>query len=248
MWSGHHIEVLLRNYNRAIRPKMRFGCNFWLEGPIDLGPTRLNCILRDTPLAIVSSCLPVFLFILSSCQCVVEDANKSTTCEHVNIMWRFWNSSFKCKKESKKWKKNVNLHSRIQSSCLTLFTSSCLLDILTPHLHMLNYSVIFCLFMLIVLWCCVFFNPSSLSLHQKISNRLFHVRAASPSDWDFVIFIASEGMSCYCSSCLFAKWWFFCNSSNLWTTPNMEMVVKKMTPFLSGIWFLDSKPSLRIVV
>ena len=105
MWSGHHIEVLLRNYNRAIRPKMRFGCNFWLEGPIVLGPTRLNCILRDTPLAIVSSCLPVFLFILSSCQCVVEDANKSTTCEHVNIMWRFWNSSFKCKKESKKWKK-----------------------------------------------------------------------------------------------------------------------------------------------
>ena len=33
---------------------MRFGCNFWLEGPIDLRPTRLNCILqdlfRDTPL------------------------------------------------------------------------------------------------------------------------------------------------------------------------------------------------------
>ena len=147
-----------------------------------------------------------------------------------------------------KEKKIVDHHSRIQSSCLTLFIPSCLLDILTPHLHMLNYSVIFCLFMLIVLWCCVFFNPSSLSLHQKISNRLFHVRAASPSDWDFVIFIASEGMSCYCSSCLFAKWWFFCNSSNLWTTPNMEMVVKKMTPFLSGIWFLDSKPSLRIVV
>ena len=33
---------------------MRFGHNFWLEGPIDLRPTRLNCILqdlfRDTPL------------------------------------------------------------------------------------------------------------------------------------------------------------------------------------------------------
>ena len=24
---------------------MRFGCNFWLEDPIDLKPTRLNCIL-----------------------------------------------------------------------------------------------------------------------------------------------------------------------------------------------------------
>ena len=35
-------------------PKMRFDHNFWLEGPIDLRPTRLNCILqdlfRDTPL------------------------------------------------------------------------------------------------------------------------------------------------------------------------------------------------------
>ena len=27
---------------------MRFGCNFWLEGPIDIiRPTRLNCILQD---------------------------------------------------------------------------------------------------------------------------------------------------------------------------------------------------------
>ena len=52
--SCHHFEVLLCNYNGAIRPKMRFGQNFWLEGPIDLRPTRLNCILqdlfRDTPL------------------------------------------------------------------------------------------------------------------------------------------------------------------------------------------------------
>ena len=39
--------VLHCNYNGAIRPKMRFGCNFWLEGPIDLQPTRLNCILQD---------------------------------------------------------------------------------------------------------------------------------------------------------------------------------------------------------
>ena len=36
------------------QPKMRFGHNFWLEVPINLRPTRLNCILqdlfRDTPL------------------------------------------------------------------------------------------------------------------------------------------------------------------------------------------------------
>ena len=36
------------------RPKLRFGHNFWLVGPIDLRPMRLNCILldlfRDTPL------------------------------------------------------------------------------------------------------------------------------------------------------------------------------------------------------
>ena len=50
----HHFEVLHCNYNGAIGSKMRFGHNFWLEGPIDLRPTRLNCILqdlfRDTPL------------------------------------------------------------------------------------------------------------------------------------------------------------------------------------------------------
>ena len=34
-------------YNGAIGPKMRFGCNFWLEGPFDLRPTCLNCILQD---------------------------------------------------------------------------------------------------------------------------------------------------------------------------------------------------------
>ena len=43
--------LLLRWGNR---PKIWFGHNFWLEGPIDLRPTRLNCILqdlfRDTPL------------------------------------------------------------------------------------------------------------------------------------------------------------------------------------------------------
>ena len=147
MWSGHHIEVLLRNYNRAIRPKMRFGCNFWLEGPIDLGPTRLNCILRDTPLAIVSSCLPVFLFILSSCQCVVEDANKSTTCEHVNIMWRFWNSSFKCKKESKKWKKCQPPfpHPVVMSYSLYIIMSSWHFDTSSTHAelfcHILSFHV-----------------------------------------------------------------------------------------------------------
>ena len=52
--SLSHFEVLHCNYNGAIRPKMIFGHNFWLEGPIDLRPTRLNCILqdlfRDTPL------------------------------------------------------------------------------------------------------------------------------------------------------------------------------------------------------
>ena len=54
MRSGHHFEVLHCNWNDAIGPKMRFGHNLSLEGPIDLRPTRLNCILhdlfRDTPL------------------------------------------------------------------------------------------------------------------------------------------------------------------------------------------------------
>ena len=47
MWSGYHFEVLHCSYNGAIGPKMKFGCNFWPEGPIDLRPTRLNCILQD---------------------------------------------------------------------------------------------------------------------------------------------------------------------------------------------------------
>ena len=40
-------EVLHLNYNRAIGPKTRFGNNFWLESPIDLRPTPLNCVLQD---------------------------------------------------------------------------------------------------------------------------------------------------------------------------------------------------------
>ena len=36
-----------RNRHRIIGPKMRFGHNFWLEGPIDLRPARLNRILQD---------------------------------------------------------------------------------------------------------------------------------------------------------------------------------------------------------
>ena len=42
------------NNNEEIGPKIKFGHNFWLEGPIDTRSTRLNCILqdlfRDTPL------------------------------------------------------------------------------------------------------------------------------------------------------------------------------------------------------
>ena len=53
MPQGHPYEILHCNYNVAFGPKMRFGHNFWLEGPIDLRPKRLNCILqdlfRDTP-------------------------------------------------------------------------------------------------------------------------------------------------------------------------------------------------------
>ena len=48
--SSYHFEVLHCNYNGEIGQKW----DFWLEGPIDLRPTRLNCILqdllRDTPL------------------------------------------------------------------------------------------------------------------------------------------------------------------------------------------------------
>ena len=40
--TGHHSEVLHCSYNGAIGPKMKFGCKFWPEGPIDLRPTRLN--------------------------------------------------------------------------------------------------------------------------------------------------------------------------------------------------------------
>ena len=47
MRSGHHFEVLHCKYKGSIWPKMRFGHNFWLEGPIDLRPMRLNCILQD---------------------------------------------------------------------------------------------------------------------------------------------------------------------------------------------------------
>ena len=38
-----HFEVLHCNYNGQ---KTKFGHNFWLEGPIDLRPTYLNCIFK----------------------------------------------------------------------------------------------------------------------------------------------------------------------------------------------------------
>ena len=41
------IDPVFHCYNGAIGPKMRFGCNFWLEGPFDLIPMRLKCILQD---------------------------------------------------------------------------------------------------------------------------------------------------------------------------------------------------------
>ena len=41
--SSYHFEVLHCNYNGEIGQKW----DFWLEGPIDLRPTRLNCILQD---------------------------------------------------------------------------------------------------------------------------------------------------------------------------------------------------------
>ena len=40
-------EVLHYNNNGEIGPKVRFGPDFWLEGPIDLRLMRLNCILQD---------------------------------------------------------------------------------------------------------------------------------------------------------------------------------------------------------
>ena len=105
--------------------KIGFGHNFWLEGPIDLRPTRLNCILqdlfRDTPLDLIwraQICTQICIFGIFG---------------HIWHIWarQIWSSGVSLKRSCKMKFRPIDLGSIVPPS-----------QKLWPNLNLANFSII----------------------------------------------------------------------------------------------------------